>query len=131
MNRWIMIRKSASPLHISYGKEFTNNLSGYNIQYREQPEFEIQIDLSPNLHKRNKQINTYQDAQELADGAILNLELIQLDDRRVRQAIIQSGPRVRNLSNKWKLTLCLGKEWSFTVTAQVVGSDSLILRVCA
>jgi len=129
MNRWIVLRKGGIHLHISYGTGFTNNLLGYNIKLRDQPELEIQIDLSPNLHKRNKQINTYRDARELADGTISDLTLIQLDDTRVIKAIDQSRRRFLNVSNKWKLTLYLGREWPFIVTPQVGNSDSLLLNV--
>jgi len=132
MNEWIPLRRSGTHLHLSYDQTFTNNLSGYNIQLREKPEFEIWLDLSPNLRKRNKQSNIYQDARELADGAIANLSLLQLDDERTLQAIAQSLLNLPNKPDTWKLTLQIERDWFFIVTPEVKSfhrTNSLFLHV--
>ena len=70
MDRWTMVRKGGTGVHLSYGHTFTNNLYAYSTQIRDEPELEIRVDLTPNLKKRNKQTNTYMDARELADGKL-------------------------------------------------------------
>ncbi|KKL23519.1 hypothetical protein LCGC14_2424560, partial [marine sediment metagenome] len=87
MDNWITLRKGGNLLHLSYGHTFSNNLYGHNLQLRTHPEFEIKLDLSPNLRVRNRQRNCYYDARELADGAIKELKLLQLDDRMAIKAI--------------------------------------------
>ena len=132
MDDWITLLKGDTHLYLEYNKDFTNNLDGYNIQIREKPEFEIRLDLSQNLRKRNRQTNTYYDARELADGAIAKLELLQLDHERILRDIARYLSNLPSKPDTWKLSLQLESDWSFVVTPEVKSfgqAHSLFLRV--
>jgi hypothetical protein len=132
MDNWITLRKGGNPLHLSYAHTFTNNLYGHNLQLRTHPEFEIKLDLSPNLRVRNKQSSCYYDARELTDGAITELKLLQLDDRRALKIIASALHRLSKKPETWKLTLHLDRDWSFSVKPELkglAGAKALFLHV--
>ncbi|KKM07877.1 hypothetical protein LCGC14_1729530 [marine sediment metagenome] len=132
MGNWITLRKGGNLLHLSYGHTFTNNLYGHNLQLRTHPEFEIKLDLSPNLRVRNKQSNCYYDARELSEGSITGLKCLQVDDRKSFKIIANALSRLPKIPETWKLTLYLDCDWSFSVVPELKGpegAESLFLNV--
>lgn len=128
MNDWITARKGSTGLYIEYGNAETNSLHGYNTQIREEPEFEIRIDLSPNLRIRNKQDDQYPDARALADGEMSRLTLLQIEDAKIVEAIVRSLKRFPKMPTIWRLTLNLQQVWSFKVEPEL-SPESLSLHV--
>jgi hypothetical protein len=134
MESWTTVRRGSINLHIAYSCTSTNNLFAYNLQFRTEPEFEIRLDLAPNLRSRNKQTSTYHDARELANGAIAQVKLVQLDDRKALDLFASAISRMPQRPETWKLTLHLDRDWSFTVRPEPsdpAGSESLFLYVTA
>jgi hypothetical protein len=131
MSDWTLLRKGGTPLYIEYGHTFTKNLFGYDSQIRIDQDAEIRLDLTPNLRARNKQGNDYLDARELADGAVANLTLLQLDDERILEGIIRSVKRLPGPPRTWRLTLNLEREWSFEVELELRRPQTISIHCCA
>ncbi len=126
---WYSLRKTSIHIHVSYGLTFSNNLSANNFMYRTSPEFEFKFDLNLNLRTRNKQTNTYLDARELADGAIRDLKLVQID----LSAFLKQHRFIQYLEkDTFRITVLLEGEHHFLTKPEinVVGSSaSLFLRI--
>jgi hypothetical protein len=115
MSDWVLLKKGGIHLHLTYGNDFTNNVFGYDCRFRDKPEFEISFDLSKNLKTRNKQTNTYLDALELNNGEIKNLSLFQFSDHTIFKSLNQIFQNLTSVPKVWKLTIHLGRDWSFVV----------------
>ena len=127
---WRSLRKSK--LHIRMGMyetEFTNNLSATDMEFRTAPRLEISMDLNSNLRVRNKQTNTYYDAQQLARGKIKHLRHIQLDGKKIIERLVKNV-RLYGLSTDiWGLRVLLSGEHYFDVRPEVRGVFDLLLHV--
>jgi len=126
---WYSLRRTSIHIHVSYGLTFSNNLSASNFMYRTSPEFEFRFDLNLNLRTRNKQTNTYYDARELADGAIRDLKLVQIE-----LSAFPKGHTFRQYLKKdiLKITILLEGEHHFLAKPEIRvsgASASLFLRI--
>lgn len=101
---WITLRKSGTPLHVSYGHGFTNNLLAHNVRVQsDERGVALSLDLNPNLRTRNRESWAYVDARALADGDISRLSLIQLGDEHVLKGLAGVLARNEDLPNEWAL----------------------------
>lgn len=129
---WIILKKGGVPVHIAYNKDFSNNLFVYNTQICIKPEFTIKFDFNPNIKTRNKAVNSYLDACDLAEGGIKELTLIQIDDNTILKRISEILNRENSISNTWSLIVELEGKHSFKVTPEFKRTGSyltLFLRV--
>jgi len=127
MINWVPLRKTGALLHLSYGGTFTNNLYGEDFRVRVLPEIELSFDLGSNLRARIRG-NEYDDAQELLDGGIDELKLVQIDDEQVLKKLGSALRRTSARDGTWKLTIHLAKEHHFTVRPELQ-PQLLLLRV--
>ena len=104
---WKNIRKGGISLHLEYGGTFTNNLSAKDFRARGGDIPEIEFSLDHALRTHNKQVNSYLDARQLADGDINKLELIQIVDAKVAKSISQIIQLSNSRIHVVKLTILL------------------------
>jgi len=112
---WKKLKKSGVSLHVEYGETFANDLYGYDAKFRTGPPFEISLDLNRNLRTRNKTTNTYVDAQELADGDINQLKLVQIIDEGLFGRLASEIQATGGSSAVWTLAIELGGRHIFQV----------------
>jgi hypothetical protein len=124
---WRSLKKGSVGIHISYGDTFTNSLSATDFQLRISPRFEISFDLNKNLRTKNKQNFSYIDARHLADGEIAQLKMVQINDSRILDRIMESY-KFAGKPREWYLMIHLEGERSFRVHPEKNGS-ALFLRV--
>ena len=125
MSNWRDLIKGDVSLHIGYGKTFMNDLYAYNSKiFPSSEEFHLSIDLNPNLRTRNRQVNTYIDARELADGEIERLETIQLFYSEKVLKKIGALYKDAGEPDTWTLTIYL--EGTKTFKTQLGGDRHLI-----
>jgi hypothetical protein len=132
MSYWMTARKGSTLLHLDYASTFSNNVFGHNTRIRAEPDFEIRIDLNPNLRVRNKDTGTFLDARDLADGRMSKLTLLQLDDARIINMALRCLKKKDVRPKIWRLTLELEQEWCFEVRPEIKRShmlQSLFLHV--
>jgi hypothetical protein len=125
---WISLKRAAVSLHVGYAATYSNNLSAHNARVRTEPEFELALDLNPNLKTRNRETNTYLDARELADGAISSLTVVQLDDEYLLERLA-TVIELANRPSEWTLTIELSGSHRFRVRPEAGQFRSLYLRV--
>jgi hypothetical protein len=111
---------------VSYGLTFSNNLFADNFRAaRGAPRPHLAFDLNRNLRVRNRS-NQYDDARELARGAIASLRLVQLSDDQVLERLAQMY--AKDPAPEWRLTIDLEGAHDFNVRPR--GADSsLFLEV--
>lgn len=128
---WRSLRKTGSSVHLSYRGTFSNNLVATAFQFRTSPEFELRFDLNSNLHTRSRTSNRYSDARELADGAIRQLEMVQLDEPQITSQLAQAVIGLREQPTSWTLTILLDdREYRFRVEPEPQ-AGSISLKVLA
>jgi hypothetical protein len=128
---WTSLKKGPVGLHVTYGKTFTNNLSGHDTQVRTEPALEISIDLNRNLHARNQpEKNGYLDARKLADGDIEGLETLTIYDRSVLDRLAEVLSYSNGVGDRWTLSIELEGTHSFTVIPEARSNpESICLTV--
>ena len=104
-----IVKKGGISTHLAYGNTFSNNLYAYNSTIIYEPQFAVYFDLTKNLRKRNKSVNQYIDAKELADGGIKFLTLFQIDDKAVINEIILAIKKTSSYQTSLKLEIELGQ----------------------
>lgn len=132
MDCWRTVRKGGFDIHVSYGHTYSNNLYAYNTRVRGEPQLEIEVDLNPNLRRRDKDSSMALDARELADGGIARLKLFQIDDPKLLGALEVIGRELGGLPETWLLTVLLNGTHRFRVTPELKQSGawtSLLLHV--
>jgi len=112
---WITIRKTPCHLYISYGHTWTDHLYGHNVRVRNDQDFQIAIDLNPNLRVQNKASDVYADAKDLADGSIASLNYIQLNDDYTLERLENQSLRLNPVPKVWTLVLELNGIHTFKV----------------
>ena|SRR3712207_3802362 len=123
MDNWQTLKKGSVRLHIAFGSSYMNDLSANDLALRTSPIFELRLDLSRNLRSRNKEINAYQDAEELADDG-----LVQLDDEQVLGRFKRISRDHGNIPKECLLTINLREIRTFKVHP-VIDQGSLFLDV--
>lgn len=123
------LRKTDAHISVHYTNgNYSNNLRGTEFEL-EEPEgcIRLIVNLESNLKVRNKSVNSYHDANELARDHVL-LEWVQLDDEQVIDGLIAAGNRSPNA--RWELTLRLGEKdtFSYSVKPRMV-NHSMFLDV--
>lgn len=127
---WTLLRKGGTPLHIAYGKTYTNNLYGHDVRVRTGPSLEFSLDLNRNLRTRNKSENSYYDARELADGRVEVLKLVQLTDNYIIKRFRRVLAHAREVPREWNLIIELEGRHAFRVRPERDATGrSLFLRV--
>ena len=92
------LQKGSNGMHVAYSnKGFSNNLHGKNFAYRELDGMPcLRIDMSGNLHVRNKRENRYEDALEFVKYHTI-VEWIELHAPEVLKKFIRlarANPKV-------------------------------------
>jgi hypothetical protein len=120
------IRRTAVGLSVVYSDgAFSNNLTGREIELDDLSGcLCLHVDLTPNIHIRNKQANCYHDACELAERN-MSLKSLQIDDKQVFEKLAVAA---RNLSGaRWRLELALGEKGTFKYAAKPRGSAGSVI----
>jgi hypothetical protein len=106
------LRKSPISVPLTYPSSFTNNLRAGPVSLDERDGIGFLIlDFSSNLRARNKQVNSYADARELAEK-YRDLKSIQIDEQFVRMFV----EKTKDLPER-RLQIVLGNE-RFTYSIQ-------------
>jgi DNA-directed RNA polymerase subunit RPC12/RpoP len=105
-----------------------NDLRADHLALRTSPVFELRLDLSGNLRNRNKEVNAYQDAQELADGGLDDLTVVQLDDEQVLECFRRISWDHGGVPKECLLTINLKEVRTFKVRP-TIEQGSLFLDV--
>lgn len=129
---WITLKKDGVNVYIEYNKVFSSNLFVYNTQICLKPELTIRFDFNPNLKTKNKTTNTYLDAQELAEGKIKGLTLIQIDDNTILKQIDRILNMENSIPDTLNLIIELEGEYLFKAAPKfqrIIGSHTLFLSV--
>lgn len=127
---WKSLRKGSAGLHITYGKSETGNLCVENVRVRTAPSLDLSFELNRNLRTRNRSTNSYQDARELADGAIADLKVVQITDNQVLERLSGLLARAHDVPSVWTLTVELEGPHTFRVRPEWDPEDgSLSLHV--
>jgi hypothetical protein len=124
------LRKSAAGVSVTYSDgNYTNNLTGSDFTVEEsQGHIFLRIDLSRNLHVRNKEDYCHYDACELAEQHS-KLRSVQIDHDQVIKGLAAASRRVPHAS--WELELALGEKGTFKYRVQPresIGSIFLDVR---
>jgi hypothetical protein len=127
---WRTLRKGATLLYIEYGHAHTQ-LWADNTRARVGARLELEVDLSRQLRLRNKRMNSYIDARDLADGAIKRLGLVQLNDKRIVDGLADLFNRAPDHEMLWDLTVLIEGVYRFAVRPEMPSSAlrTLVLRV--
>ena len=91
MSGWRALRKTGTPVCIAYGHTSTNNLTARNFECRADAGFELRLDLSGNLRTRARTSNCRIDAQDLADGGVAEITLVQISEEGVVTVTVKIG----------------------------------------
>ena len=115
---WLTLKKGPVGIHLAYDQTFTNNLSASDFQTRISNTFEISLDLNKNLQTKNKLKFSYIDAQQLAEGMIDKLKLIQIFDQQIIGLLAERVKAWGMKSTVWLLRVHLNGEHLFRVKAE-------------
>ncbi len=120
-----ILRKTSAGVSVAYSTgNFSNNLTGTNFAIEVNDGcIKVSIDLSRNLRVRNKQLNCFFDANELAEDHTL-LKSLQIDDEQVVDGLLKTTRA--NPDADWELELNLGKKGLFNYSISVSYSNGSV-----
>ena len=124
------LRKKSAGISVTYsGGNFSNNLIGAEFELEESEGCAcLSINLASNLSVRNKAVNCYADACELAEDK-LSLASVQIDEGQVIDGLIAA--KNRNPVTRWELKLLLGEKGAFTYSVEPeMVNGSIVLKIC-
>jgi len=123
------LRKSTSGISVTYSNgNYTNNLVGAEFELDEsESRICLNINLDGNLRVRNKAVNCYDDACELAECHTI-LKAVQIDEEQIIKGLIKAHQR--NPSAHLELQLRLGEKGTFLYSVEQKRTDiGVILNV--
>lgn len=125
------LRKTSTIVYVSWDTSDATTLFAENFLARATDSLDVSLDLANNLRTRNKDENTYSDARELADGGIVSLTSIQIDDKQVLDGLRRKLRLVRVRPKQWRLRVQLEGDHWFAVRPEVPhhATDTLLLHV--
>lgn len=115
---WRTLRSTSAGLYVDYGHTHSGNLRGEKFQIFDDEVVKFRIDLSCNLRTRNKQVNSYCDAQSL-ERDIARLNYIQISEGQVFDGMTAFlNEDSTRIERDWELHLQLAEEHRIPVTLE-------------
>ena len=124
-----MLRKTSINISINYTNgNFSNNLTGTDFSLDDSDDkITLSINLATNLRVKNKTLNCYADACDLANDHFM-LDQLQIYDEQVIKDIVAA--KKKNSDAVWMLYLLLGEKGKFECSVMpTISNGSLFLNV--
>ena len=126
---WDLRKTTVTQLHVEWGAAQYGTLFATHVRMQKGPPVTIALSLKVSLHQRSKSSTPYLEAQDLAEGGIRTLRLVQISDEHVISGLTYHLEHEEDVTPPWRLLVELRGEHLFQVTPEFRPSGHLFLRV--